>query len=76
MSGEGQEVKGILTGLLTGTPLAGLGVTPKLAEKDIVIELTDTQFKDIILKDAQPRARESVSVEFHEGKMTLKIRLW
>lgn len=71
-----EALKGLLSGMLGGTPLAGLGITPKMLEKDIVIEMTEAQFRDVILEKADARAKASVNVEFHEGKMVLRIKLW
>jgi len=67
---------GLLKGILDATPLKGLGVTPQLLEREIVIELTTEQLKAMLLQNADPKAKESVTVEIHEGKLTLKIRLW
>jgi hypothetical protein len=67
---------GLLKGILDATPLRGLGVTPQLLEREIVIELTTEQLKAMLLQNADARAKESVIIELHEGKLTLKIRLW
>jgi hypothetical protein len=67
---------GLLKGILDATPLKGMGITPQLLEREIVIELTTEQLKAMLLQNADARAKESVTVELHEGKLTLKIRLW
>jgi hypothetical protein len=67
---------GLLKGILDATPLRGLGVTPQLLDREIVIELTTEQLKAMLLQNADARAKESVIIELHEGKLTLKIRLW
>lgn len=75
------EVKEMATpegakGLLDTTALAGLGITPKLMNQEVIIDLTAEQLKDMILKGADPRAKQAVSLELHEGKLTLKIKLF
>jgi len=73
---ESSAPAGLLKEFLATTPLKGLGLTPRLTQNEIVIELTDRQLRDMLLANADPRARGSVSVECHEGKLMIKIRLW
>jgi hypothetical protein len=67
---------GLLKGIFETTPLKGLGITPQLLEREIVIELTTEQLKAMLLQNADAKAKECVTIEIHEGKLTLKIRLW
>lgn len=69
-------MEGMLKGLLGGTPLAGLGITPQVMQKDIVLEITEEQFKQIALANIEARAKDAISVEFHEKKMIIKIKLF
>lgn len=71
-----QPIKGLLSGILDGTPLKSLGITPQILQRDLVIELTTQQLRDIILQNADERAKQSVTLELHEGKLVLKIRLF
>lgn len=68
--------EGLITSFLKGTPLAGLGLMPKLSEREIIVELTEQQFKDMVLANADARAKQSVDIKISEGKITLKIRLF
>ena len=70
------SLEGLLSGVLGKTPLAGLGITPKLQQRDIIIELTAEQFKNAVLSGLREDQKRAISVEFHEGKMTIRIRLW
>jgi len=67
---------GLLSGILTQTRLGELGVTPQLSQREIVVELTTDQFRTMLLQNADARAKDSVTVELHEGKLVLRIRLW
>lgn len=67
---------GLLKGILGGTPLAGMGISPQLQEKDIVLEITEEQFKGIALQTVEQRAKDSISIEFHEKKMVIRIKLF
>lgn len=67
---------GLLKGILDNTPLKGLGLTPQLTEKEIVIELSDAQLKELLLEKSDDRAKNAVSVHCKEGKLVLTIRLF
>jgi len=71
-----QDISGLLKGILGGTPLAGMGIAPQLQQKDIILEITEAQFKDIALQTVEQRAKDSISIEFHEKKMVIRIRLF
>jgi len=68
--------QGLLGSLMSGTPLAGLGVMPKMENQEIIIEMTQDQLRQMLLEKADDRAKQAVTVELHEGKLQLKIRLW
>ena len=71
-----KEIAPLLKGLLGGTPLAGVGITPQMLDKDIVLEISEAQFKDIALQGTDQRAKNSISIELHEKKMIIRIRLF
>lgn len=71
-----QPEEGLISNVLKGTPLAGMGLMPKLSEREIIIELTEQQFKDMVLANADARAKQSVDIKISEGKIILKIRLF
>jgi hypothetical protein len=77
MSGD---ESGILTGFFKNTPLAGLGVLPRLEQKDLTIELTEEQFKELAFSGMKPedkaRAMQSIDVKIMEGKIVIKVRLF
>jgi len=76
IEGMNMAEEGLLRGLLESTPLKGLGITPQLTQRDIVVELTQEQLRDMLLRDADPRAKSSVTLELKEGRLILRIRLW
>jgi len=68
--------EGILKNLLSGTPLGNLNLMPQLTQNEIVIEMTEEQLKALLLQNTDERAKKSVNVELHEGKLVLKIKLF
>jgi len=74
--GELSMSEGLLRGLLQGTPLANLNLIPQLTQNEIVIEITQEQLRNLLLQNTDDRARQAVTIELHEGKLTLKIRLF
>lgn len=71
-----KEVTGLLKGLLGGSPLGNVGITPQVIQKDIVLEISEEQFKTIALQGTDQRAKDSISIELHDKKMIIKIRLF
>lgn len=63
-------------GLLSELKLGNLSIIPKMIDRDIIIELSEKELKDILLGNADPRAKEYVTIEIHEGKLLIKIRLF
>jgi len=76
LMGEFKMTEGLLKSLLMGTPLAGLNILPQLTQNEIVIEMTQEQLKSLLLEKTDERAKQSVSIECHEGKLVLKIKLF
>ena len=72
--------EGLLSGMLKGTPLGGLGLTPKMFERDLVIELTEQQFKDMVFSGMKEpdksRAMQSIDIKIEQGKIIIKVRLF
>jgi len=73
---EEKPSSGLLSGILEKSALSGLGVMPKFAEREIVVEMTESQLRQLLLQNADDRAKNAVTIELHEGKLSLKIRLW
>jgi hypothetical protein len=71
---------GLLTGFFKNTPLAGLGVLPKLEQKELTIELSEQQFKDLVFSGMKPedraRATQCIDVKIEQGKIVIKVRLF
>jgi hypothetical protein len=71
---------GLLSGFFKNTPLAGLGVLPKLEQKELTIELSEQQFKDLVFSGMKPedkaRAMQCIDVKIEQGKILIKVRLF
>ena len=71
---------GILSGFFKNTLLAGLGVLPKLEQKELTIELTEQQFKDLVFSGMKPedkaRATQCINIKIEQGKIVIKVRLF
>jgi len=71
---------GILSGFFKNTPLAGLGVLPRLEQRELTIELTEQQFKELAFSGMKPedkaRAMQSIDVKIEQGKIVIKVRLF
>jgi hypothetical protein len=68
--------EGLLSGIMKNTPLSGMGIMPTIKDQEVIIEMTTDQLSALLLKDADARAKNSIMVEIHEGKITLRIKLF
>lgn len=68
--------EGLLRMMLQGTPLSSLNILPQLTERELVVEITQDQLRTLLLQNVDERAKQAVTIECHEGKLTLKIRLF
>ena len=74
--GELAMSEGILRNLFQNMRFGGVTISPQLANNEIVINLTQEELKQMLLANADARAKNAVTIELHEGKLTLRIKLW
>ena len=70
------STEGLLSGFMKNTPLAGMGIMPQIKEQEVIIEMTTEQLTALLLKDADARAKNAITVQIQEGKIILKIKLF
>jgi hypothetical protein len=72
--------EGLLSGLFKGSMLGNLGLRPQLLDRDIVVEITEEQFKQMVLSgftgESRERALSSVDIKILDGKIVVKIKLF
>jgi len=69
-------MEGLLSQIFKNTPLAGMNITPQLVNRDLVITLTEEQFKQIILAGLDERGKRAVDIKLEQGRLIIKIRLF
>ena len=70
------KMEGLLSQIFRNTPLAQLNITPQLVNRDLVITLTEEQFKQLILSGLDERGRRAVDIKLEQGRLIIKIRLF
>ncbi len=70
-----EGLEGIVKNAFKGTPLAGTNIVPKLDMQDLVIEITEQQFRDMVLANTDERAKRSIDIKIVEGKIIIRVRL-
>jgi hypothetical protein len=72
--------EGLLSSLFKGTMLSNIGLRPQVMDKDIVIEISEQQFKEMVFSgftgENRTRALNSVDIKLLEGKIIVKIKLF
>jgi hypothetical protein len=75
-----EPTEGLITALFKGTPLSILGVSPKMLDRDIVIELTEQQFKDMVFSGMKEpdrsRAMSVIDIKITDGKIIIRVKLF
>lgn len=67
--------EGLLKTIFRDMKFGGIPLTPTLANNELVISITQEELKQMLLANADERAKSCVSVECKEGRLILKIRL-
>jgi len=68
--------EGILSPFLKQFSIAGMPVSPKLLNNELVIEITENEIYQVLFKDARPEVKNAIKVELHEGKLVIKLKLF
>jgi len=69
-------MSGIIGDMFKQMPFGKFGVAPKLLQNEIVIEITEDQFKNMVLEGADPRIKNNVHIQLLNGKIVIKIKLF
>lgn len=69
-------MEGLLSSIFKQMSIAGFKLNPQLVNNEIKIEFTEQDFQSAITKNLDERARNAIRIEFHEGKMIIRIRLF
>lgn len=69
-------MSGILGELIKRMNAVGLSMTPKVEQNELKLEFSEQEFQNAILKNMDERAKQSIKIELHEGKLVIKVRLW
>jgi len=69
-------MSGILGDIFGQLQKLGISAKPQLAQNEIVITMTEEEFKNMALANVDERAKQYISIEFRDGKMTIRVRLF
>ncbi len=67
---------GLLTDLFKRMRALGFGKQPHFENNSIIIEMSEEEFKQVVLANMPQQQRDAVSIEFRDGKLRIIIRLW
>jgi len=67
---------GLLGDMFKNLRALGLTVMPQLQQNELVLEITEEDFKKMALGNLDERAKNSITIKFTEGKAIIKIRLF
>lgn len=70
------EMGGILGNILRNLRVGNAQITPKLTQRELVIEFTEKQFEDIAFQNMTEEQRRHIRIVFEQGKMKIVVRLF
>ena len=69
-------MSGILGNIFGQLEKLGISAKPQLINNEIVITMTEEEFKNMALTNVDQRAKDNITIEFRDGKMTIRVRLF
>ncbi|PMQ00724.1 MAG: hypothetical protein CBR30_09715 [Dictyoglomus sp. NZ13-RE01] len=69
-------MEGLLGGILNQLKASGLNAKTGLENGTVIIEFSADDIKNAITKGMNEQAKKLIDLELHEGKMTIKIKLF
>jgi len=73
---RGDIMAGLLDDLFKKMMELGITKPPKLEQTDLVIEITEEEFKNATTKVLTPQQRDAISIKFLNGKMVIRVKLF
>jgi len=73
---RGEKMEGLLSGILNQLKASGLNAKTGFDSGTIMIEFSADDIKNAITKGMNEQAKNLISLELHEGKMVVKIKLF
>jgi len=72
----GVSMSGLLDDLFRKMMELGIAKPPRLEQTDLVIEMTEDEFKEATTRALPPQQRDSISIKFVNGKMIIRVKLF
>ena len=69
-------MSGLLDDLFKKMMELGITKPPKLEQSDLVIEITEQEFKEATTRALMPQQRDAISIKFVNGKMIIRVKLF
>ncbi len=69
-------MSGLLDDLFRKMMELGITKPPHLEQTDLVIEITEDEFKKATTKTLSPQQRDAIDVRFVNGKMIIRVKLF
>ncbi len=67
---------GVLGQLFKQITSLGIPIKPTFQQNELVIEISQQEFFEATTKNLDPRFKNAIKIEFHEGKMVIRVRLF
>jgi len=72
----GVSMSGLLDDLFRKMMELGITKPPKLEQTDLVIEISEEEFRNATTRTLTPQQRDAISIKFLNGKMIIRVKLF
>ena len=69
-------MSGLLDDLFRKMMELGITKPPKLEQTDLVIEISEEEFRNATTRTLTPQQRDAISIKFLNGKMIIRVKLF
>mgnify|MGYP000406751283 FL=1 len=69
-------MSGLLGELFKQFNIMGIKSKPELLNNELVITITEQEFKEVVFKGLDERAKNNISIKLEDGKIVIKVKLF
>jgi len=69
-------MSGLLGELFKQFNLLGIKSKPELLNNELIITITEDEFKEVVFKGLDERAKNNISIKLENGRMVIKVKLF
>jgi len=69
-------MSGLLGELFKQFNIMGIKSKPELLNNELVITITEQEFKEVVFKGLDERAKNNINIKLEDGRIVIKVKLF